>query len=104
VLFAESLQGVVETPPGSYSLAIVQFEVVSVPPEGQIYQSELRLDISGAFSSTVLDPDLNDIPLNFGGTTYTMIPELPPLILLTLTLTAPIIAAWLKKKAQNSTT
>ena len=100
VLFAESLQGVVETPPGSYSLAIVQFEVVSVPPEGQIYQSELRLDISGAFNSCVLDPDLNEIqPLNFGGTTYTMIPELPPLILLTLTLTAPIIAAWLKKKS-----
>jgi hypothetical protein len=79
VLFAESLQGVVETPPGTYSLAIVEFEVVAVPPEGQTFQSELRLDIPGAFSSCILDPDLNEIPLNYGRATYTITsPAGPP--------------------------
>jgi hypothetical protein len=97
--FGESLQGVVETPPGSYSLAIVQFEVVSVPPEGQIYQSELRLDIPGPFNSYVLDPDLNEIqPLNFGGTTYTIIPEFSAPMLLMLMLLASLCTILLRKK------
>jgi len=70
VFFGESLQGIVETPPGKYSLAIVEFQIIAQPPQGQTYTSQIRLDISGAFSSTILDPDLNDIPLNYGGTTY----------------------------------
>jgi hypothetical protein len=89
----------VETPPGSYSLAIVQFEVVSVPPEGQIYQSELRLDIPGPFNSYILDPDLNEIqPLNFGGTTYTIIPEFSAPMLLMLMLLASLCTILLRKK------
>jgi len=80
ILFAESLQGLVETPPGTYSLAIVEFEVISVPPEGETYQSQIRLDIPGAFNTYVLDAELEEItPLTFQGTTYTYSsPAAPP--------------------------
>jgi hypothetical protein len=70
VLFAETLQGDVQTPPGSYSLAIIEFQIIAQPGQGQTYQSQLRLDITGAFNSYVLDVDLNEIPLNFGGASY----------------------------------
>jgi len=80
VLFGESLQGEVETPPGTYTLAIVQFEITASPPLGQILQSQIRLDIKTATrKSRILDPDLKEIPLSFGGATYTYTsPEVPP--------------------------
>ena len=97
VLFGETLLGAVETPPGSYSLAIVEFEVIAVPPEGEAYQSELRLDIPGTFYSYILDPDLNEIPLNFRGTTY-VIDEFSALMFLMLMLLASFYAVLLRKK------
>ncbi|MEM2202344.1 MAG: cohesin domain-containing protein [Candidatus Bathyarchaeia archaeon] len=75
VLFGESLQGQVSTPPGVYTLAIIQFEITSTPPPGQTYQSELRLDIasetSPALRTKILDSARKTITLNYGGTTYT---------------------------------
>jgi hypothetical protein len=98
VLFAEALLGEYETPPGNYSLAIVEFEVIAVPPQGQTYKSELRLDISGIFDSRILDPDISPIqPLNFGGTIY-MIDEFSALMLLIVLLLASICMVLLKKK------
>jgi len=93
VLFGESLQGEVETPPGTYTLAIVQFEVVAVPPQGEVLQSQIRLDIIYSVAgkvkkSRILDPDLKDISLSFGGTNY-IIDEFTTIMLMTaLTLTA----------------
>jgi len=97
VFFGESLQGIVETPPGKYSLAIVEFEVLSVERVSQI-----RLDISGAFSSTVLDPDLNDIPLNYGGTT--VIDEFSALMFLMSMLFTSLCAVLLGKKWSKNNT
>jgi len=92
VLFAESLQGIVETPPGKYSLAIVEFEVISVEQVSQI-----RLDVKGVFDSYILDPDLNEIqPLNFGGTT--VIDEFSTLMFLMSMLFASFCAVLLRKK------
>jgi hypothetical protein len=92
VLFGESLSGVVETPPGSYSLAIVEFEVISVEQVSQI-----RLDVKGVFDSYILDPDLNEIqPLNFGGTT--VIDEFSTLMFLMSMLFASFCAVLLRKK------
>jgi hypothetical protein len=66
----ESLQGPNEVPAGSYSLAIIEFEIISAPPEREIYESQISLDIIGDFNSYVLDPDLWEIPLNFGNAAY----------------------------------
>jgi len=82
VIFGECLQGIAETLPGTYSLAIVEFEIIAAPPPGQAFQSELRLDIPGSFESYILDIDLNEIPLVFGGSTYiysSLAPPSPPL-------------------------
>ncbi|MEM2567344.1 MAG: hypothetical protein QXH20_02590 [Candidatus Bathyarchaeia archaeon] len=97
VLFGESLLGAAETPPGSYSLAFVEFEVIAVPPEGQVYQSQIRLDIVGVFNSFILDTDLNEIPLNFAGTTYT-IDEFIVTMLLTALILTTASAVLLKNK------
>jgi hypothetical protein len=70
ICLGESLQGSSEVPAGSYSLAIIEFEIGSAPPEGEIYESQISLDIIGDFNSYVLDLDLNEIPLNFGNAAY----------------------------------
>ncbi|MBS7636077.1 PKD domain-containing protein [Candidatus Bathyarchaeota archaeon] len=81
VLFGEALVGEAETPPGTYSLAIVEFEIVNVPQPGQTFESQIRLDVPGLFESFVLDADLNEIPLNFIGATFkygeTVVPPPP---------------------------
>jgi hypothetical protein len=98
ILFAESLQGLVETPPGTYSLAIVEFEVISVPPEGETYQSQIRLDIPGAFNTYVLDAELEEItPLTFQGTKY-VINEFTLLTMLATLSAASICILLLRRK------
>jgi thermitase len=78
VFFGEALQGVVETPPGTYSLAVIEFQITAAPPPGQTFQSELRLDIPGTFESYILDVDFNEIPLVFRGSVYVYSPLVPP--------------------------
>ena len=101
VLFGEALLGVDEIPPGSYSLAIVEFKVVSIPPEGQVYQSQIRLDIKGIFESYILDPDLNEIPLNFAGTTYIINEFTAIMVLMTLTFTTASVALLKDKRLKT---
>jgi len=98
ILFGESLQGIVETPPGEYSLAIVEFEVLSVEQVSQI-----RLDVKGVFDSYILDPELEEIqPLNFGGTT--VIDEFSALMFLMSMLFASFCAVLLRKKLSKNNT
>ncbi|MEM1590331.1 MAG: PKD domain-containing protein, partial [Candidatus Bathyarchaeia archaeon] len=78
VLCGECLIGEYETPPGTYSLVIVEFEIVNAPPPGKTFESQIRLDVEGEFKSFMLDPDLNIIPLTFMGATYKYGEVMPP--------------------------
>ena len=101
ILFAESLQGAVETPPGKYSLAIVEFQIIAAPPEGQTYQSQIRLDIQGAFNTYILNTDLNEIPPNYGGSNY-IIDEFTAILLIIIMPLISVYMALLKRKFKAS--
>jgi hypothetical protein len=78
VFFGEVLSGSAQKT-GAGSLAWAEFNITSAPGQGFTLTSELRMDISGAFSSTAMDAAFNDIPLTYGKSTYTFSsPWTPP--------------------------
>ncbi|MEM2202345.1 MAG: hypothetical protein QXD73_06295 [Candidatus Bathyarchaeia archaeon] len=105
VLFGESLQGQVSTPPGVYTLAIIQFAVVAVPPGGQVYHSELRLNVPNEQNPVVVSkvlnyPERKSISLSFGGTVY-IIDEFTLQMLLIFFTLSLICIFMLKRRGQK---
>jgi len=84
-----------KTRTGAGSLAWVEFEVLQVPPDGQ-----LLLDQVGIFDSYALDEDLNEIPLNFGAAT--VIPEFTYAFLMTLLILSSMFLVIAKKRLPKS--
>jgi hypothetical protein len=79
VVLGESLSGAVsQSTPGVYNLAWVEFQIVGFPVKYETLTSSIRLDVVGDYNSYMLDPDLNELPINFGNAAYSFQWTAPP--------------------------
>jgi hypothetical protein len=78
VVFGEVLKNSAEKT-GAGSLAIVTFQIISAPPGGEAFTTDVRLDNVGVFASQAFDKDFNQLTLSFGKAVYSYsTPFTPP--------------------------
>jgi len=89
--------------PGYGSLAWIEFEVMTIPPEGETYTSKLAIvEVYPDGTETYAqDPDGNKIVLNAFESIYT-IPEFPELLIPAVLMSLTLIAISLSIKLRNS--